>query len=42
MWVAQQMGHSDSGMIRQIYGKFMPEAVPNAGDKAVKIFSEKL
>jgi hypothetical protein len=23
MWVAQQMGHSDGGMIRQIYGKFM-------------------
>ncbi len=42
MWVAQQMGHSDWGMIRQIYGKFMPDAVPDAGEKAVKIFSEKL
>jgi hypothetical protein len=28
-------------MIRQVYGKFMPEATPNAGDKAVSIFAEK-
>jgi integrase len=38
--VTQQMGHSDWGMIRQICGKFMPDAVPDAGEKAVKIFSE--
>lgn len=42
MWVAQQMGHADWGMIRQIYGKFMPDAVPDAGEKAVEIFSKKL
>lgn len=42
MWVAQQMGHSDWGMIRTRYGKFMPDAVPDAGDKAVKIFAEKM
>jgi len=41
MWVAEQMGHKDWAMIRQVYGKFMPEATPNAGDKAVSIFAEK-
>jgi integrase len=41
MWVAEQMGHKDWAMIRHVYGKFMPEATPNAGDKAVTIFAEK-
>lgn len=41
MWVAQQMGHKDWAMIRHVYGKFMPDAVPDAGEKAVKIFSAK-
>lgn len=38
MWVAQQMGHRDWGMIRKIYGRFMPDAVPDAGGKAVELF----
>lgn len=41
MWVAEQMGHKDWAMIRHVYGKFMPDAVPDAGDKAVNIFAEK-
>lgn len=38
MWVAQQMGHSDIGMIRRNYGRWMPEAAPDAGQKAVRTF----
>lgn len=39
MWVAQQMGHSDWGMIRRIYGRWMPDAAPDAGQKAEAMFS---
>jgi integrase len=39
MWVAQQMGHSDWTMIARIYGRWIPEAAPDAGEKAVKIFA---
>jgi integrase len=39
MWVAQQMGHSDWTMIARIYGRWVPEAAPDAGQKAVKIFA---
>jgi integrase len=38
MWVAQQMGHADWGMIRQVYGRFIPSAVNDSGDKAVALF----
>ena len=38
MWVAQQMGHADWGMIRRIYGRFMPDAEPDAGARAVAVF----
>lgn len=38
MWVASQMGHSDWGMIRQIYGKFIKDSAPDAGNKAVALF----
>lgn len=41
MWVAQQMGHKDWGMIRRVYGRFIPDADPTAGSKAVAVFSEK-
>lgn len=34
MWVAQQMGHSDWTMIARIYGRWMPSADYNAGEKA--------
>ena len=38
LWVAQQMGHSDWTMIARVYGRWIPDADPNAGDKAVEIF----
>jgi len=39
MWVAKQMGHSDWTMIAKIYGKWMPEAAPDAGAKAEATFA---
>lgn len=39
MWVAKQMGHADWGMIRRIYGRWIPSEVDNAGSKAVALFS---
>lgn len=38
MWVAKQMGHADWGEIRRRYGRFMPEAAPDAGDRACRMF----
>jgi len=38
MWVAAQMGHADWTMIARVYGRWMPEADPNAGDKAHEKF----
>lgn len=38
MWVAEQMGHSDWGMIRRIYGKYIPGSHPEAGQKACAMF----
>lgn len=34
MWVAAQMGHADWTMIARVYGRWMPEADPDAGVKA--------
>ncbi|WP_235515261.1 site-specific integrase [Achromobacter sp. Root83] len=34
MWVVNQMGHADWGMIRRVYGRWMPDAAPDAGSKA--------
>ena len=39
MWVAQQMGHSDWGMIRRVYGRWIPNTNPEAGHKAVAMFA---
>lgn len=39
LWVAKQMGHADWTMIARVYGKWMPTADPNAGDKAVALFA---
>lgn len=39
MWVAQQMGHRDWGMIRKVYGRFIPDAATNAGRKAEAMFA---
>jgi hypothetical protein len=38
MWVAQQMGHADWTMIAQVYGRWIPDAIPDAGQKAVATF----
>lgn len=38
LWVAKQMGHRDVGMIRRNYGRWMPDAAPDAGSKAVALF----
>ncbi|MBE9538511.1 MAG: site-specific integrase [Proteobacteria bacterium] len=38
MWVAQQMGHRDWGVIRSVYGRWIPEARPDAGNKAEALF----
>jgi integrase len=39
MWVAQQMGHKDWTMIARVYGKWIKDAQPEAGNKAVEMFS---
>lgn len=39
IWVAQQMGHSDTTMVFRIYGRWIPDAAPDAGGKAVEMFS---
>jgi len=41
IWLAGQMGHADTTMIFRNYGRWIPDAVPNAGDKAVEMFAEK-
>ncbi len=38
MWVAKQMGHADWTMIARRYGKWMPDADPECGKKAVGIY----
>lgn len=38
MWVAAQMGHASWQMIGKVYGRLMPDAVPQAGEKAVETF----
>lgn len=45
IWVASQMGHSDTAMIFRNYGRWIPDATPEAGGKAAAMFdpeSEKL
>lgn len=39
MWVAKQMGHADWTMIARVYGKWMPDADPTAGQKAALKFA---
>jgi integrase len=36
MWVARQMGHKDWGMIRKVYGRWIPSVDPDAGSRAVE------
>ena len=40
MWVAQQMGHTDWGMIRRVYGRWIPELDTTGGDKIMAIWSQ--
>lgn len=42
LWVAQQMGHKDWGMIRKRYGRWIPDVDTNAGSKVMKIFNESI
>ncbi|WP_250533947.1 site-specific integrase [Caballeronia sp. AZ10_KS36] len=39
MWVARQMGHSDTTSIMRNYGRWIPSSNPDAGGKAVAMFS---
>lgn len=39
-WLAEQMGHSDWAMLRKIYAKFIKDSIPDAGEKAVEMFSK--
>ena len=39
MWIASQMGHNDLSMLRRVYGKFIPNSVPDAGGAAEAMFS---
>ncbi|GHD60302.1 tyrosine-type recombinase/integrase [Jeongeupia chitinilytica] len=38
MWVAAQMGHADWTMIARVYGRWLPDASPQAGLKANATF----
>jgi len=40
MWLAQQMGHADWGMIRKTYGKWIPQETSEA-DRMAAIFNER-
>ena len=41
VWLAQQMGHSDLTMISRTYGRWIADAAPEAGNRAVEMFGEK-
>ncbi|MBI3524661.1 MAG: DUF3596 domain-containing protein [Betaproteobacteria bacterium] len=41
VWLAQQMGHSDMTMIARTYGRWISDAQPEAGNKAVELFGKK-
>lgn len=41
MWVAKQMGHKDWTMIARVYGRWMPSADEDAGNKAELAFAIK-
>lgn len=40
VWVAGQMGHADIGMIFRNYGRWIRDSAPEAGNKAVEMFSQ--
>jgi len=39
MWVAQQMGHADWGMIRKRYGRWIPSVDTSAGSRIIQQWS---
>lgn len=39
MWVAKQMGHTDTTMVVRVYGHWMPSADTEAGSRAVEKFA---
>lgn len=41
MWVAYQMGHSDWGMIRKVYGRWIPENDASGGGKLMAAWSQR-
>lgn len=41
IWIAAQMGHADTGMIYRKYGRWITDAAPQAGTKAVEMFAGK-
>ncbi|WP_310632232.1 Arm DNA-binding domain-containing protein [Paraburkholderia sp.] len=41
IWVAKQMGHTDTTSIRRNYGRWIPSSDPDAGGKAVALFAPK-
>lgn len=40
MWVANQMGHASTAPIRRNYGRWIPTADPQAGERAVERFKD--
>ena len=42
MWVAKQMGHKDWGMIRKVYGRWIPDVDTSIQDKIQAIWQPKV
>lgn len=40
LWVAQQMGHKDWGMIRKRYGRWIPDVDTTAGGKVMQFWAQ--
>lgn len=40
LWVAQQMGHKDWGMIRKRYGRYIQEIDSSAGSKIMQLWAQ--
>jgi integrase len=40
LWVAQQMGHKDWGMIRRVYGRWIPDVDSSAGNKVMAFWAQ--
>ncbi|WP_026259302.1 site-specific integrase [Uliginosibacterium gangwonense] len=42
IWISAQMGHADTSMIFRNYGRWITDAIPNAGGKAAEMFDRGL